>query len=165
MAVLSAAAAAYKTAPLLVKLNGIFFVLGLPPVGVTFNALEIAIHKYRIRADSAGTPARMPKAAKHNIHPELEVYEFVRRCSSNDTDNEGWESNEKDGSVFAVNDHPLFPMSCSKLQLNISTTLPQGSVAYNTCSPNSSITSPICLPPSSMAFLTVSLGSATVIAM
>ena len=78
VAVFSAAGAAYRSAPPLVKLGGIILVVGLPDAGVTFNALEIALRRYQVRGDSTGTPARMPKAinftAKHNIQPETEVY-------------------------------------------------------------------------------------------
>lgn len=78
VAVFSAASAAYRSAPPLVRLGGIILVAGLPDAGVTFNALEIALKTYRVRGDSTGTPARMPRAieftAKHNIQPEIEVY-------------------------------------------------------------------------------------------
>lgn len=78
MAVFSAATAAYNSAPSLVKLGGIVMVVGLPEAGVTFNALAIAIGTFKVKGDSTGIPARMPKAieftAKHNIKPEMEVY-------------------------------------------------------------------------------------------
>jgi D-arabinose 1-dehydrogenase-like Zn-dependent alcohol dehydrogenase len=78
VAVFSAAGAAYRSAPPLVKLGGIILVVGLPDAGVTFNALDIAIGTFKVRGDSTGTPARMPRAieftAKHNIQPETEVY-------------------------------------------------------------------------------------------
>jgi D-arabinose 1-dehydrogenase-like Zn-dependent alcohol dehydrogenase len=78
VAVFSAASAAYKSAPLLVKLGGIILVVGLPDAGVTFNALDIAIGTFKVRGDSTGIPARMPRAteftAKHRIRPGTEVY-------------------------------------------------------------------------------------------
>jgi D-arabinose 1-dehydrogenase-like Zn-dependent alcohol dehydrogenase len=78
VAVFSAADAAYKSAPKLVKLGGIIMVVGLPEKGVTFDALDIARGTYRVRGDSTGVPRRMKKAidftAKHNVRPEVEIY-------------------------------------------------------------------------------------------
>ncbi|KAK5712563.1 hypothetical protein LTR17_017944 [Elasticomyces elasticus] len=78
VAVFSAADAAYRSAPLLVKLGGTIMVVGLPARGVTFNALDIARGTYKVRGDSTGIPQRMPRAidfiAKNGIRPELEVY-------------------------------------------------------------------------------------------
>lgn len=78
VAVFSAAGAAYRSAPPLVKLGGIIMVVGLPAEGVTFNALDIACGKYKVRGDSTGIPSRMPRAiefiAKHNIQAETEIY-------------------------------------------------------------------------------------------
>lgn len=78
VAVFSAATAAYKSAPPLVKLGGIIMVVGLPAAGVTFDALDIARGTYRIKGDSTGIPSRMKKAidftAKHQIKPEIETY-------------------------------------------------------------------------------------------
>lgn len=81
VAVFSAADAAYKSAPPLVKLGGIIMVVGLPANGVTFDALDIARGTYRIKGDSTGIPSRVKKAidftAKHNIRPEVEVYKSL----------------------------------------------------------------------------------------
>ncbi|KAK3077521.1 hypothetical protein LTS18_010021 [Coniosporium uncinatum] len=78
VAVFSAAAAAYRSAPLLLKLGGVLMVFRLPAQGVTLDALDIARGTYKVRGDSTGIPQRMPKAinftAKHNIAPEIEVY-------------------------------------------------------------------------------------------
>lgn len=78
VAVFSNAAAAYQTAPTVVKLGGLILVAGLPENGVTFNALDLATNKFRVKGDSTGVPARMPAAveftAKHNIQPLVEVY-------------------------------------------------------------------------------------------
>ncbi len=78
VAVLSAADAAYRSAPPLVALGGIIMVVGLPAAGVTFNALDIARGTYRIRGDSTGIPERMPRAvqfiADKDICPKVEVY-------------------------------------------------------------------------------------------
>jgi len=78
VAVFSAAEAAYRSAPPLLKIGGVIMVVGLPAQGVTFNALDIAIGTYKVRGDSTGIPQRMPKAinftAEHNIAPEIEVY-------------------------------------------------------------------------------------------
>lgn len=78
VAVFSAATAAYESAPPLVKFGGIIMVVGLPPEGVTFNALDIARGTYRVKGDSTGIPKRMKKAvdfaAKHQIKPEIEIY-------------------------------------------------------------------------------------------
>jgi D-arabinose 1-dehydrogenase-like Zn-dependent alcohol dehydrogenase len=81
VAVFSAADAAYRSAPPLVKLGGIIMVVGLPAAGVTFNALDIARGTYRVKGDSTGIPSRMKKAidftAKHNIRPEVEIHKSL----------------------------------------------------------------------------------------
>jgi len=81
VAVFSAADAAYRCAPLLVKLGGTIMIVGLPANGVTFNALDIARGTYKIRGDSTGIPQRMPRAvefiAKNGVRPELEVYDSL----------------------------------------------------------------------------------------
>lgn len=81
VAVFSAATAAYKSAPPLVKLGGIIMVVGLPAEGVTFDALDIARGTYRVKGDSTGIPRRMKKAidftAKHQIRPEIEVHKSL----------------------------------------------------------------------------------------
>lgn len=78
VAVFSAAEAAYRSAPPLVKLGGVIMVVGLPEKGVTFDALALAIGTFRVKGDSTGIPARMPRAidftAKHNIVPDIETY-------------------------------------------------------------------------------------------
>lgn len=78
VAVFSAASAAYRSAPPLVKLGGIIMVVGLPAEGVTFDALDIARGTYRVKGDSTGIPSRIKKAidftAKHNISPEVEIH-------------------------------------------------------------------------------------------
>lgn len=78
VAVFSAAEAAYRNAPPLVKLAGVIMVVGLPEKGVTFDALAIALGTFRVKGDSTGIPARMPRAieftAKHNVVPEIETY-------------------------------------------------------------------------------------------
>jgi D-arabinose 1-dehydrogenase-like Zn-dependent alcohol dehydrogenase len=78
VAVFSAADAAYRTAPKLVRLGGIIMVVGLPEKGVTFDALDIARGTFKVRGDSTGVPERMPHAidftAKHRIIPEMEIY-------------------------------------------------------------------------------------------
>ena len=78
VAVFSAADAAYRSAPPLVKLGGIIMVVGLPANGVTFDALDIARGTYRIKGDSTGIPSRIKKAidftARHNIRPEVDIY-------------------------------------------------------------------------------------------
>lgn len=78
VAVFSGAAAAYSTAQELVNLGGLILVAGLPEGGVTFDALNLAIGKFRVRGDSTGIPARMPEAvaftAKHDVQPLIEVH-------------------------------------------------------------------------------------------
>jgi D-arabinose 1-dehydrogenase-like Zn-dependent alcohol dehydrogenase len=78
VAVFSAADAAYKSAPPLLKFGGVLMCVGLPLNGVTFNALDIARGTFKVRGDSTGIPQRMPEAidfiVKHNIHPEVETY-------------------------------------------------------------------------------------------
>ncbi|KAF2008026.1 alcohol dehydrogenase [Amniculicola lignicola CBS 123094] len=81
VAVFSAADAAYRSAPPLVKLGGIIMVVGLPANGVTFDALDIARGTYRVKGDSTGVPSRIKKAieftAKHNILPEVEIHKSL----------------------------------------------------------------------------------------
>jgi D-arabinose 1-dehydrogenase-like Zn-dependent alcohol dehydrogenase len=81
VAVFSAANAAYKSAPPLVKLGGIIMVVGLPAAGVTFDALDIARGTYRVKGDSTGIPRRMKKAidftAKHRITPDIEIHKSL----------------------------------------------------------------------------------------
>jgi len=81
VAVFSAATAAYKSAPPLVKLGGIIMVVGLPAAGVTFDALDIARGTYRVKGDSTGIPKRMKKAidftAEHQITPEIETHKSL----------------------------------------------------------------------------------------
>ena len=81
MAVFSAATAAYKSAPPLVKLGGIIIVVGLPAAGVTFDALDIARGRYRVKGDSTGIPRRMKKAidvtAQHRITPDIEIHKSL----------------------------------------------------------------------------------------
>ncbi|OCL02303.1 GroES-like protein [Glonium stellatum] len=78
VAVFSAADAAYRSAPPLVKLGGFIMVVRLPANGVTFNALDIARGTYKVKGDSTRIPERMKKAisftAKHNIKPEVEIF-------------------------------------------------------------------------------------------
>jgi D-arabinose 1-dehydrogenase-like Zn-dependent alcohol dehydrogenase len=85
VAVFSAADAAYRSAPPLVKLGGVIMVVGLPPGGVTFNALDVAIGTYRVKGDSTGIPSRMKKAidftAKYNIRPEVDVYKSLEEVN------------------------------------------------------------------------------------
>lgn len=85
VAVFSAATAAYKSAPPLVKLGGVIMVAGLPAAGVTFDALDIARGTYRIKGDSTGIPRRMKKAidftAQHQIKPEIEIHRSLDAVS------------------------------------------------------------------------------------
>lgn len=78
VAVFSAAEAAYRSAPPLLKLGGVLMIVGLPENGVTLDALDVARGTYKVRGDSTGIPQRMPEAiefiVKHNIFPEVEVY-------------------------------------------------------------------------------------------
>jgi len=81
VAVFSAAGAAYRSAPPLLKLGGVLMCVGLPAEGVTFDALDIARGTFKVRGDSTGIPRRMPKAidfiVKHNIRPEIETYQSL----------------------------------------------------------------------------------------
>ena len=81
VAVFSAAAAAYRSAPPVVRLGGLIMVAGLPEGGVTFDALDLATGKYRVKGDSTGIPQRMRKAveftAKHGIKPLVELHESL----------------------------------------------------------------------------------------
>ena len=81
VAVFSAAEAAYESAIPLLEVGGILLVAGLPKNGVRFDALDIAVGKYRIKGDSTGTPQRMPKAidfiVRHGIKPEVEIHQSL----------------------------------------------------------------------------------------
>jgi len=81
VAVFSAADAAYKSARPLLKFGGVLMCVGLPTNGVTFDALDIARGTFKVRGDSTGIPQRMPEAidfiVKHNIHPEIEIFDSL----------------------------------------------------------------------------------------
>ncbi|KAL4919147.1 chaperonin 10-like protein [Aspergillus aurantiobrunneus] len=76
-AVFSGAAAAYKSAPSIIRPGGVFMVIGISPVPLEVSTFDLAIGKYAIKSDSTGTPQRMGKAvdftAKHGITPEIDI--------------------------------------------------------------------------------------------
>jgi propanol-preferring alcohol dehydrogenase len=75
-AVFSNADAAYSSAPSVIRLGGILMVIGLPHNNLQISSMDLALGKYRIKAESTGIPQRMGKAieftAKHNILPQVE---------------------------------------------------------------------------------------------
>lgn len=75
VAVFSAAGAAYKSAPPLLKLGGVLMCVGLPADGVIFDALDIARGTFKVRGDFTGIPQRMPEAIDFIVkHPEVETF-------------------------------------------------------------------------------------------
>lgn len=76
-AVFSAAVAAYRSAPSLIRPGGMLMVVGIASEPLQVSTFDLAIGRYRIKSDSTGIPQRMKKAidftVKHRILPEVEV--------------------------------------------------------------------------------------------
>lgn len=74
--VFSNAQAAYAGVPSILCLGGIMMVIGLPYDPIPISTMDLALGRYRIKADNTGIPQRMKKAveflAEHNIKPEVE---------------------------------------------------------------------------------------------
>jgi alcohol dehydrogenase, propanol-preferring len=55
-------------------------IVGIPQKGITLNALEVALGKYRVGAASNGIPQNMAPcinfSAEHNIKPHCTFYEL-----------------------------------------------------------------------------------------
>ena len=75
-AVFSGAMAAYKSAPDLLRVDGLLMVIGIAPKDVQVSTFDLTTGRYRIKADSTSISQRMPKAvvftAKHKIQPAVE---------------------------------------------------------------------------------------------
>ncbi|KAF2465271.1 alcohol dehydrogenase [Lindgomyces ingoldianus] len=76
-AVYSAANAAYRGAPEILRIGGLLMVIGIAPKPFDFvTTFDLTTGKYRVKADSTGIPQRMKKAVdftgKHSIQPEVE---------------------------------------------------------------------------------------------
>ena len=75
-AVFSNAEAAYNSAPSILRLGGLIMVIGITDQPIPVSTMDMALGKFRVRAESTSIPQRMPKAidftAKHNIVPEVE---------------------------------------------------------------------------------------------
>lgn len=71
---------AYDSTPPLLRAGGIMMVVGIPQKGITLNALEIALGKYRVGAASNGVPQHLGPcldfSAKHNIKPHCTFYKI-----------------------------------------------------------------------------------------
>ncbi|KAH8886137.1 GroES-like protein [Thozetella sp. PMI_491] len=71
----------YDDAPAMVRLaSGLIMVVGIPQKPLQFNALDIAMGKYRIKGGNNGHTYNMHRAidfsAKHNIKPRLTIYKL-----------------------------------------------------------------------------------------
>lgn len=86
VAVFSAAPAAYKGAPPLLRPGGLLMAIGISPEPIQVSTFDLACQIYRVKAESTSIPQRMKKAvdftAEHRILPEIEV-----RSGLEDVDN------------------------------------------------------------------------------
>ena len=75
-AVFSNAQAAYAGAPAILRLGGLMMIVGITGKPISVSTMDMALGKYRVKAESTSIPQRMPKAiefsGKHNILPEVE---------------------------------------------------------------------------------------------
>ncbi|KAL4926322.1 chaperonin 10-like protein [Aspergillus undulatus] len=103
-AVFSGAAAAYKSAPLIIRPGGILMVVGISPSPMQVSTFDLAIGTYRIKADSTGTPQRMGKAvaftAEHGIAPDIEVRPGLEDVDSMIREMQAGKSNRRMAVVF-----------------------------------------------------------------
>ncbi|KAJ5378263.1 Polyketide synthase enoylreductase [Penicillium cataractarum] len=76
--VLSASDAAYKTAPDVLRVNGLLMIVGIPKSNLSINALDILLGKYRIMGASSGTPQQMREpiqfSHKHGIKAHVTTF-------------------------------------------------------------------------------------------
>lgn len=78
--VFSASQAAYKNAPKILQVGGLVMVVGLPAKPLEFDAVELMMGRYRVKAETTGPPWKVPRAieftAKHNIRTNVELYKL-----------------------------------------------------------------------------------------
>ncbi|KAL4908686.1 hypothetical protein BDW74DRAFT_175368 [Aspergillus multicolor] len=76
-AVFSGAAAAYRSAPSIIRLGGVLMVIGISSAPLELSTFDLAIGTYVVKSESTSIPQRMGKAvgftAQHGITPEIEV--------------------------------------------------------------------------------------------
>jgi propanol-preferring alcohol dehydrogenase len=71
---------AYDSTPALLRVDGIMMVVGIPQKGITINALEFALGKYRMKGANNSIPQKMGPciefSAKHNIKPHVTFHKI-----------------------------------------------------------------------------------------
>lgn len=71
-------AKSYEDAPNVLRINGVLAVVGLPQEGLHFNAMYIALRKFRIIGSSNKIPKYMPDciefSAEHGIKSKIQHY-------------------------------------------------------------------------------------------
>lgn len=93
--VFSAAHAAYKNAPKILLVGGLIMVVGLPSKPLEFDAVDMMMGRYRVKAETTGPPWKVPRAieftAKHGIKANVELYklddiqEMIKRMQNGET--------------------------------------------------------------------------------
>ncbi|KAH8684755.1 hypothetical protein BGZ60DRAFT_366107 [Tricladium varicosporioides] len=72
--------AAYDSTPALLRFDGVMMIVGIPQKGVTVNALEVALGRFRVKGASNSVPQKMGPciefSAKHNIKPHVTFYKL-----------------------------------------------------------------------------------------
>lgn len=85
-AVFSNVAAAYNSAPALLRPGGVWMFIGICGKPIEVSTFALAVGSYKIASDSTGVPSRMHEAvnftAKHGILPEVEVREGLESVNS-----------------------------------------------------------------------------------
>jgi propanol-preferring alcohol dehydrogenase len=75
-------AAAYATAPDILRTNGLLLIVGIPQQPLTFKALDLSMCKFRVKGANNGTTPTLKKcfefSHKHGIKPHMEVYSLDR---------------------------------------------------------------------------------------
>ncbi|KAL4747792.1 hypothetical protein BDW72DRAFT_206215 [Aspergillus terricola var. indicus] len=76
-AVFSGAAAAYRSAPSIIRPGGVLMVIGISSSPLELSTFDLAIGTYVVKSESTSIPQRMGKAveftARHGITPAIEV--------------------------------------------------------------------------------------------
>lgn len=103
-AVFSAASAAYKSGLSVIRPSGLLMVVGIASEPLQISTFDLAIGKYRVKAESTGIPQRMKKAVdftvQHNIIPEMEIRPSLEDLDSMITDMKAGQSSKRMGVVF-----------------------------------------------------------------
>lgn len=70
----------YERAPDILRINGVLMVVGLPQEGLHFNAMYIALRKFRVIGSSNKIPQKMPEcinfSAQHGIKSKIAHYKL-----------------------------------------------------------------------------------------